>query len=244
MSKEETKIEISDKAEPEKKDLEIDGDNVCKDEIPDGTPYDESGKSDEEPDEEPGEEFGEEPNKEPDELQVARKEAKEVHDRFLRLSAEFDNYKKRVTRETKKKKKFSNETLVREILPVIDNLERAIESSGTDPEAKNGLVEGVDMTLKEMLKVFHKFNVKPIESIGESFDPSFHQAVMQEETEDHPENIVIKELQKGYIMHDRLVRPAMVIVSSAKPEDEPGAGNVASKESESCEEPAKDSEKK
>ena len=104
------------------------------------------------------------------------------------------------------------------------------------------------MTLKEMLKVFHKFNVKPIESIGEFFDPSFHQAVMQEETEDHPENTVIKELQKGYIMHDRLVRPAMVIVSSAKsenePEDEPDAGNAASKESESCEEPAKDSEKK
>lgn len=236
MSKEETKIEISDKAEPEKKDLETDGDNVCEDEIPDGTPYDESGK----PDEESGEE--------PDELQVARKEAEEAYDRFLRLSAEFDNYKKRVARETAEFKKFANETLVREILPIIDNLERAIESSGADSEAKNGLVEGVDMTLKEMLKVFHKFNVKPIESIGESFDPSFHQAVMQEETEDHPENTVIKELQKGYIMHDRLVRPAMVIVSSAKPEnepeDEPDAENVASKESESCEEPAKDSEKK
>ncbi len=93
-----------------------------------------------------------------------------------------------------------------------------------------------------------EYPIKPCIVNGEFFDPSFHQAVMQEETEDHPENTVIKELQKGYIMHDRLVRPAMVIVSSAKsenePEDEPDAGNAASKESESCEEPAKDSEKK
>ena len=73
------------------------------------------------------------------------------------------------------------------------------------------------MTLKEMLKVFDKFHVKSIGSIGEPFDPCFHQAVMQEDSDSHPENTVIKELQRGYMMHDRLIRPAMVIVSSAKP---------------------------
>lgn len=225
MAKEETKIEITDKTEQTKEELETGGDDICEDAAPDestfnGTtkPGSESGPDlelDLEPDLEPDLKSDEKP----DELQDAKKEAKEAYDRFLRVSAEFDNFKKRATREGAEFKKFANETLVREILPIIDNLGRAIESSDADTHAKSGLVEGVGMTLKEMLKVFDKFHIKPIDSIGEPFDPCFHQAVMQEESDSHPENTVIKELQRGYMMHDRLIRPAMVIVSSAKSEN-------------------------
>jgi len=217
MAKEETKIEITDKTEQTKEELETGGDDICEDAAPDESTFNGTTK--------PGSESGLdlEPDlksdEKPDELQDAKKEAKESYDRFLRVSAEFDNYKKRATREAAEFKKFANETLAREILPIIDNLERAIESSDADTHAKSGLVEGVGMTLKEMLRVFDKFHIKPIDSIGEPFDPCFHQAVMQEESDSHPENTVIKELQRGYMMHDRLVRPAMVIVSSAKSEN-------------------------
>lgn len=217
MAKEETKIEITDKTEQAKEALESGGDDMCKDAAPDESTFNGTTKpgSESGPDLEPDLESDEKP----DEIQDAKKEAKEAYDRFLRVSAEFDNYKKRATREAAEFKKFANETLVREILPIIDNLERAIESSDADTHTKSVLVEGVGMTLKEMLKVFDKFHIKSIDSIGEPFDPCFHQAVMQEESDSHPENTVIKELQRGYMMHDRLIRPAMVIVSSAKSEN-------------------------
>ena len=149
-------------------------------------------------------------------LESAKIEASQLYDRFLRVSAEFENYKKRSSREMDELRKFANESLIKKMLPVVDNLERAILSISDDEEANNSLAEGVDMTLKEVLKVFETYNVKPIESLGEAFDPSFHQAVTQELTEDTEENIVLKELQKGYLIHDRLLRPAMVVVSRAK----------------------------
>ncbi|MBW1840250.1 MAG: nucleotide exchange factor GrpE [Deltaproteobacteria bacterium] len=149
-------------------------------------------------------------------LESLEQEAKENHDRFLRVSAEFENYKKRAAREMNDFRKFANDNIVRAMLPVVDNLDRAIESSGDDQQTVSSVVEGVNMTLKEILKVFEQFGIKPFESLGEPFDPGFHQAVMQEETEDHPDNTVIKELQKGYMMHDRLLRPAMVVVSKKK----------------------------
>lgn len=149
-------------------------------------------------------------------LESLEQEAKENHDRFLRASAEFENYKKRAAREMNDFRKFANENIVKAMLPVIDNLDRAIESSGEAQKSVSSVVEGVNMTKKEILKVFEQFGVMPFESLGESFDPGFHQAVMQEESEDHPDNTVIKELQKGYMMHDRLIRPAMVIVSKKK----------------------------
>ena len=113
-------------------------------------------------------------------------------------------------------RKFANESFIKAMLPVVDNLDRAIESSSNDDHAQNSVLEGVNMTLKEILKVFEQFNVKPFESLGKAFDPALHQAVMQEETNDHPENTVLNELQKGYMMHDRLLRPAMVVVSKTK----------------------------
>jgi len=149
-------------------------------------------------------------------LESLEKEGKESYDRFLRVSAEFENYKKRAAREMNDFRKFANEGFIKEMLPVVDNLDRAIESSSNDDHAQNSVLEGVNMTLKEILKVFEQFNVKPFESLGKAFDPALHQAVMQEETDDHPENTVLNELQKGYMMHDRLLRPAMVVVSKTK----------------------------
>ena len=149
-------------------------------------------------------------------LESLEKEGKESYDRFLRVSAEFENYKKRAAREMNDFRKFANESFIKAMLPVVDNLDRAIESSSNDDHGQNSVLEGVNMTLKEILKVFEQFNVKPFESLRKAFDPALHQAVMQEETDDHPENTVLNELQKGYMMHDRLLRPAMVVVSKTK----------------------------
>ena len=146
-------------------------------------------------------------------LKAAQEESKQTYDRLLRVSAEFENHKKRLDRDMDEFRKFANESLIKEMLSVVDNLERAINSSSDAKQANPGLVEGVNMTLKEILKIFEKFNVKPIESLKKHFDPSFHQAVMTEETDDYTEHTVINELQKGYMMHDRLLRPAMVVVS-------------------------------
>jgi molecular chaperone GrpE len=153
-------------------------------------------------------------------VESLKKEAAENHDRMLRVAAEFENYKKRAAREMNDFRKFANENFVKAMLPVIDNLDRAIESSSDDKNANTSVVEGVNMTLKEILKVFEEFSVKPFESLGKTFDPSLHQAVMQQEAETYPENTVLKELQKGYMIHDRLLRPAMVVVSKKKAEPE------------------------
>ncbi|MEA3437615.1 MAG: nucleotide exchange factor GrpE [Thermodesulfobacteriota bacterium] len=150
------------------------------------------------------------------ELENAKQEAKEAYDRFLRVSAEFENYKKRSTREMDDFRKYANQSLIKEMLAVVDNLERALNSSNGNSSNDKCMADGVNMTLKEILKVFEKFNVKPIESIGQPFDPTFHQAMMQEETDDYPENTVITELQKGYMIHERLLRPSMVVVAAAK----------------------------
>ncbi len=152
------------------------------------------------------------------ELDQIRKEAADEHDRLLRLSAEFENYKKRMNRQSDEFKKYANESLLKELLTVVDNLERAVSSTNGDRGAEREacLVEGVEMTLNEILKVFEKFNVRPIEAKGKPFDPVYHEAMMQQETDEYPENTVLNELQKGYMIHDRLLRPAMVVVSKSK----------------------------
>ncbi len=151
-------------------------------------------------------------------LEAAEKEAGDNYDRFLRISAEFENYKKRKDREAVDFRKYANEALVKELLPVVDNLERAMETSADHEDAVSCILEGVDMTLKGIFKALDKFAVKAVDAVGNEFDPTYHQAVMQEETDEHPENTVIKELQKGYTIHDRLLRPAMVVVSRAASE--------------------------
>jgi len=149
-------------------------------------------------------------------LEVKEQEAKENYDRLLRVSAEFENYKKRTSRELEEFRKFANQSLIKEMLSVVDNLELAMNSANGHKAIDQGLLQGLDMTHKEILKVFEKFDVKPIEAKGQVFDPTFHEAVMQEETDNFDENTVITELQKGYLIHDRLLRPAMVVVARSK----------------------------
>ncbi|UCD33468.1 MAG: nucleotide exchange factor GrpE [Desulfobacterales bacterium] len=129
-------------------------------------------------------------------LESLEQESKETHDRLLRVSAEFENYKKRAAREMADFRKFANESFVKAILPVVDNLDRAIESSSNDEHPNSSVVEGVSMTLKEILRVLEQFSVKPFESVGKTFDPGFHQAMHQEETEEYPDNTVVSEFQK------------------------------------------------
>ena len=136
-------------------------------------------------------------------------------DRTLRLAAEFENFKKRRQREVDEFKKFANEMVFRQFLSVVDNLERAI-SAAEENSNESGLLEGVKLTHKEIFKLFDSFNVKLVEAENKVFDPNFHQAVTQEETDEFPENTVTKVLQKGYLLHDRLIRPAMVVVSKRK----------------------------
>ena len=148
-------------------------------------------------------------------LEAKEQEAKENYDRLLRVSAEFENYKKRTSRELEEFRKFANQSLIKELLSVVDNPELAMNSTNGHKTIDQGLLQGLDMTHTEILKVFEKFNVKPIEAKGQIFDPTFHEAVMQEETDEFDENTVINELQKGYLIHDRLLRPSMVVVARA-----------------------------
>jgi molecular chaperone GrpE len=148
-------------------------------------------------------------------LTALEAESKAKYDQLLRLAAEFENYKKRAVRESEDFRKYANESLLRELLTVVDNLERAVVSVNDNSSSNVCVLEGVRMTLQEILKIFDKFGVKPIESLGKSFDPTFHQAILQEETLAQPENTVLKEMQRGYMIHDRLLRPAMVVVAKA-----------------------------
>ncbi len=145
-------------------------------------------------------------------LAKKEEELKQAQDRMLRLAAELDNTRKRLEREKSEGISYANESIMRELIPVIDNLERAIEHGEKD-EANQGLLEGVRMTLKSFIDVFAKFGGNPFESIGEPFDPNRHEAVTQEESNEHPDMTVTREFQKGYTLRDRLLRPAMVGVA-------------------------------
>ena len=164
----------------------------------------------------PAEEAGHSLN---EQLEAKHREAAEHYDRLLRVSAEFENYKKRSLRELEDFRKYANENLLRDLLPVVDSLQRALEVE-IGSETDVGFREGIELTLREMLKVLERFAVRPIETAGKPFDPNFHQAMMQEETDQVPENTVIREFQRGYTIHDRLLRPAMVIVAKAAARDQ------------------------
>ncbi len=147
-------------------------------------------------------------------IKAAEDRCKEYYDRLLRVSAEFENYKKRSAREADNFRKFANESILKDLLPVVDNLERAIQSSANISEdGKSCISEGVELTLKEILRVLERYGVKPVDAVDKPFDPGFHEAVMQEISEEIPENTVLKEFQRGYALHERLLRPAMVVVS-------------------------------
>ena len=143
----------------------------------------------------------------------AESKYKEMQDRYLRLNAEFDNYKKRMMRENSDRLKYFNMELIKELLPSVDNLERAISHAGDENSDLENMIEGLQMVYKGMQEAFGKFGVSEIESIGKEFNPNCHQAVGMIESQEIPENHVAEECLKGYYLHDRIIRPTMVRVS-------------------------------
>lgn len=160
------------------------------------------------------------------------REIAELKERNLRVFAELENFKKRTKREKAEQLRYANESILRELLPVLDNLERAIEHMKGEPEVSQW-TEGVELTHRQCVETFKKFGVVPIQSLGEGFDPNHHQAMTFFETSEHPENTVAEELQKGYLYHDRVLRPAMVAVARKPAKEDSGAQDKAGTEEES-----------
>ncbi len=155
-------------------------------------------------------------------LADALADAAEQKDHFFRVAAEFENYKKRMIRERATAMKYAGEPILREILPTIDNLERAIaqgDVEGLDPQQElASLFEGVQLTLKNLLTALEKFEVTPMESVGQAFDPTNHEALTMEPSDTVPANQILNEFEKGYQYKDRLLRAAKVIVSAGNKE--------------------------
>ena len=145
-------------------------------------------------------------------LDQIEKEKQELYDRLLRTMADFDNHRKRVSKEKEDLLRYGNEKLCRELLPVIDNFERALEQAENSLDSQ-ALREGIQMILKQFITVLEKFGVKHFTSVGHPFDPNKHEAMVHQESSEHEENSVISEFQKGYYLHDRLLRPALVAVA-------------------------------
>lgn len=151
-------------------------------------------------------------------LAAKTEEARAFQDKYLRLAAEFENFKRLAQKQKQDYSQFANESLLKELLPVVDNLERALKCV-QEGRTSDGLVQGVELTLKQFTETLAKFGVKPIASLGTAFDPTRHQAVARQASETAAENTVIEEYQKGYQLHDRILRAAMVVVASG-PNDE------------------------
>ena len=147
-------------------------------------------------------------------LETKETEAKNYYERLLRQAAELENYKKRSARERDDAIRYANESLLKDLLPVVDNLERAIAHASGGGNGKP-LVEGVEMVLRGLTDVLAKHGVMPISAQGQPFDPTKHEAMTQVETDDHEPNSVVEELHKGYMLRDRLLRPALVSVAKA-----------------------------
>jgi molecular chaperone GrpE len=147
--------------------------------------------------------------------QRAQEELQIFQDKYMRLAAEFENYKRRAQRDQSDAIRYANESLLKNLLPTLDNLERAIKS-GTDAGASGALIEGVELTHKQFLETIEKLGVRQVTSTGAEFDPNIHQAVAQVESETAAPNTVVEEFQKGYFLHDRILRPAMVTVAKEK----------------------------
>lgn len=146
-----------------------------------------------------------------DEKERLTAELQEMNDKYLRLYAEFENYKKRVNKDKEELVKYGNEKLIYELLPVIDYLEMALKHSKN--EASEGIVQGVEVTLKELMRTLEKFGLTSIETIGKPFDPTVHHAMSIVEREDVEENMVVEEFRKGYMVKDKVIRAPLVGVS-------------------------------
>ena len=148
-----------------------------------------------------------------EQLEKERARAQNMEERYLRVNAEFENYKKRMIRDSADRFKFFNLDLIKELLPSLDNLERAINHAKNDNTDVEGMIVGLEMVNKMTHEVFEKFGVSRVNTIGEVFDPNVHQAVGVVESDSVPDNQVVEECLGGYLLHGRIIRPAMVRVS-------------------------------
>jgi len=146
-------------------------------------------------------------------LEALRRDKDALQDRLLRTAAEFDNYRKRVERERRDQADAITADALADVIPIIDDLERALQAP-TGPDV-DSLRKGVELIHRQMLELLRKRGVKPIEAVGADFDPRVHESVMSEASPDHREGEVIQQLRRGYMLGDRLLRPAMVKVAKA-----------------------------
>jgi molecular chaperone GrpE len=160
--------------------------------------------------------FAEEPQEseeqESDELTQLQEKLDESENRYLRLRADFDNFRRRVNVENEAKEKYRAQPLITELLPALDNFERALNIEVDNDQTKT-LLQGMEMVHRSLIDALKKEGVEPIEAVGQEFDPHLHQAVMQTEDENYGSNIVVEEFQKGYKLKDRVIRPSMVKVN-------------------------------
>lgn len=145
--------------------------------------------------------------------EAAEKQAEEGRENLLRALADFDNYRRRTRAELEQSRKFGIEDFVIRLLPILDNFERAIKTA-EEIEDFDALHGGVVLILRQLRDVLEKEGIKPIEAEGQQFDPVLHEAVMREDTDEYPDNSIIEEFQKGYILGDKVIRPSMVKVAS------------------------------
>ncbi len=139
-------------------------------------------------------------------------ELDELNQRFLRVAADFENYKRRTALEKDDLLKYSNAKIIGEILPVLDNFQLALKTSGDSKEVQN-IVKGVDMIYRQLLQVLEQAGMTKIEAVGHPFDPNLHEAIMQVDDDSVPEDTVVEELRAGYMLKERVIRPSMVKVS-------------------------------
>jgi molecular chaperone GrpE len=172
--------------------------------------------------EEPVKKVSEAPPPQPDPLVEARAEAARLKDTWMRTAADFDNFRKRARRDVDDARRSGREDLLKEILPVFDNLERAVQSAQRATEVKP-VADGLTMVIKQFVDVVGRVGITKVKTVGAPFDPTMHEAIQQVETDDHPPGTVVSEVQAGYMQGDRLVRAAMVVV--AKPRSTPEATN-------------------
>jgi molecular chaperone GrpE len=150
-----------------------------------------------------------------DDLEKAQAEAADYLDRLQRIQAEFANYKKRNERERKEFESLANAALIGKLLPILDDLQRALETRPDEIKETNW-GEGVALIERRLRSTLEQEGLSEIEAVGKSFDPQVHHAVVREETDEHEEDQVIGEIQKGYRLHDRLLRPSMVVVAGSR----------------------------
>jgi len=139
--------------------------------------------------------------------------AEENQQKYLRAQADFDNFRKRTIKEKEELGQYASMKLIGNLLPVVDNFERAVAAASVNQDY-DSLVKGIDMIFRQLQQTLEQEGLKPMNVVGEPFNPEFHQAVMQVESDEHEEGIVIEEMQRGYMMKEKVLRPAMVKVST------------------------------